>query len=240
MQGFRERLSDAVSNSPIYCNDIWKLSRDAGLADETLYSIIHNQDLDRSSIGPDLFTIARVAALLDVSMDYLIDNEFEKYSPKDNFDAGASHILASLNSQVLEGASPLSTDKLLRTYKKCDGKMAGFTKLLPYCDQYKVPEPNEDHLVVKSIGKQSLSAITMGSAEISILQDTLDKFRDSNIKKDWMSGYKLAAQHNTHISIEELDVQMPNQPIHIKLDYIRCLLRVSDPDLLLNFSILIL
>ena len=55
-----------------------------------------------------------------------------------------------------------------------------------------------------------------------------------------MSGYKLAAQHNTHISIEELDVQMPNQPIHIKLDYIRCLLRVSDPDLLLNFSILIL
>lgn len=131
MQGFRARLSDAVSNSPIYCNDIWKLSRDAGLADETLYSIIHNQDLDRSSIAPDLFTIARVAALLDVSMDYLIDNEFEKYSPKDNFDADASHILASLNSQVLEGASPLSTDKLLRTYKKCDGKMAGFTKLLP-------------------------------------------------------------------------------------------------------------
>ena len=80
----------------------------------------------------------------------------------------------------------------------------------------------------------------MGSAEISILQDALDKFRDSNIKKDWMSGYKLAAQHNTHISIEELDVQMPKQPIHIKLDYIRCLLRVSDPDLLLNFSILIL
>ena len=82
MQGFRERFSDAVSNSPIYCNDIWKLSRDAGLADETLYSIIHHQDLDRSSIGPDLFTIARVAALLDVSMDYLIDNEFENILQK--------------------------------------------------------------------------------------------------------------------------------------------------------------
>ena len=228
-------MSDAVSNSPIYCNDIWKLSRDAGLADETLYSIIH-MNLDRSSIGPDLFTIARVAALLDVSMDYLIDNEFEKYSQKDNFDAGASHIWQVLIAKCWR-ARRHCQQTALRTYKNAmvNGRIYDSC---PIAINIKYPSQMRITLSSKaSVNRASLQL--RWEAEISILQDALDKFRDSNIKKDWMSGYSL--QRNiTHISIEELDVQMPNQPIHIKLDYIRCLLRVSDPDLLLNFSILIL
>lgn len=244
MHGFRERLSEAVKTSP-YGDDIWRLSIAAGLGKKTLYNIINDKKLDISKTGPGLFGMARVASLLGTTLDHLagIAPPVRRLSTQlDSADQLLSHASATLVAQHSRGNGTPTIDSLMRTYLKCGGVFEGFSETLAYCDQYAPCAPDASSLKVIEVGAESLSAITMGQPNVHLLQAALDMVPDKELKRRWVTAYASTSIDGPLVSLETLDVQMPNHPVRVKMEFIRGLFPVRSDTLgmrILNYSLLI-
>lgn len=242
MKGFRERLQGAIDASQ-YSKDIWKLSTDAGLSKKTVWSIVNDKKLDISQTGPGLFGMARVAALLDTSLDYLagiappirrLSNTSSKLLDHAGDTVAGQHLLA--------GNTP-SADGLIRLFAKSGGMLSAFKDHLDHCDQYAPTQPTDATLKVIEVGAKSLSSITMNQPSREILQQALDTVPDPELKARWVADYSSTLTIGPKVTLEALDVQMPNQPIRVKMQFIRVLLPVkcNNSDIrILNFSLLVL
>ena len=187
--------------------------------------------------------MARVADLLGVTLDSLVGRHIEPGGRSRSTDGAAplaEHLVQSLIQQ--EGGERLSSDMLLRLHTRSGGRIEAFESWQPRCDQYYVPMAEDTGIRVKCVGYKSLSAITMGVADQGILQGALDAVPDDILKARWLSDYKVAHDRGMLTTVESLNVQMPNHPVRVKMDFIRCLLSVRDADsqeVILNFSILV-
>ncbi|APG45675.1 hypothetical protein D1822_10970 [Phaeobacter inhibens] len=244
MHGFRERLSEAVKNSP-YGDDIWGLSTAAGLGKKTLYNIINDKKLDISKTGPGLFGMSRVASLLGTTLDHLagIAPPVRRLSTQlDSADQLLSHASATLIAQHSQSNGTPTIDSLMRTHLKSGGVLEGFTETLAYCDQYAPCAPDASSLEVIEVGAKSLAAITMGQPNARLLQTALDTVPDDELKRRWVSAYASTSINGPLVSLETLDVQMPNHPVRVKMEFIRGLFPVRSDTLgrrILNYSLLI-
>lgn len=241
MKGFRERLQGAIDASQ-YSKDIWRLSLDAGLSKKTVWSIVKDQKLDVSQTGPGFFGMARVAALLNTSLDHLAGTA----PPIRSVSTGSSRLLSHAGGAIAGQQLPIgetpNADGLLRTYAKSGGMLAAFTDHLDYCDQYKAIGPQDKGLTVLAVGARSLSAITMEQQSTELLQDALNTVPDGELKARWVADYSSTLESGPKVSLETLDVQMPNHPVRVKMEFIRVLLPVQNKagqTLILNFSLLV-
>jgi hypothetical protein len=244
MRGFRDRLASAISNSEFYSDNVFGLSRDAGLGEKTVYNILRDEKLDVSKSGPGIFGLARVSRLLDVSLDYLAGNAAPAIKQATSGDIAnlSDHVQETMSSQSGETGKSLSSDVLLRMYVKSGGRIEAFAQWLDNCDQYEIPRTDSQGIRVINVGKKSLAALTMGENSSSLLQAALDDVPDSELRERWLTDYHTANNLGALTTLETLDVQMPNHPVRVKMDFIRTLLRVADKDnnaSILNFSFLV-
>ncbi len=244
MIGFRGRLERAISGNSEYKNNVWKLSEDAGLGTKTVYNILNDDRLDTSKTGPGFFGISRVANLLGVSLDGLAGMSQHSISTPDNNlqTALSQHALETIASQMNDGSDNLSADFLLRIYAKSGGRIEAFSKYFDRCDQYLPPAMEDHYSRVKIVGTKSLSAITMGTPSQPLLQEALKNMGDKDLQARVIQDYRNAMQRGTLVTVETLDIQMPNHPVRVKMDFIRVLLAVKDAasnQTLLNFSLLV-
>lgn len=246
MKGFRDRLRAAIEHSA-YKEDIWGLSTDAGLGRKTIYNTINDKKLDDSQTGPGLFGMARIASLLGTSLDHLagIAPPVSRHAedPTSNYAPIIDHARGTLAGQHTQAGSPPSADGLLRIHAKSGGMLAAFNEHLDYCDQYAPCTPKTLGLKALAVGKKSLSAITMGLPSLELLQTALDTVPDQELKSQWVAAYAATIEHGPKATIETLNVQMPNHPVRVKMEFIRTLLPVRDDQGLtriLNFSLLII
>lgn len=242
MKGFRDRLQGAIDSSQ-YSKDIWKLSIDAGLSKKTVWSIVNDKRLDISQTGPGFFGMARVAGLLGTSLDYLAGMA----PPIPTISSASSKLLDhagdSITGQYLLNGKTPTADGLIRVFAKSGGMFEAFRDHLDHCDQYKPTQPEDSTLKVLKVGAKSLSSITMNQPSREILQRALDTVPDQELKARWVADYSSTLTSGPRVSLESLDVQMPNQPIRVKMEFIRVLLPVKCSDgasLILNFSLLVI
>lgn len=222
---FRQRLSIAIANSGAYKDNIWQLARDAGLGDKTLYNILRDERLDNSKTGPGIFGMARVAAKLGVSLDDLTGLKPDVDNVETQSRKVIEHLLVSVASS---SNAPISADRLLRTYKESGGRIEAFEDLMESCDQYRIPEPVDQWPRVLSVGKRSLSAITMKAASAELLEESLRDMEDRTLLAQTLADYRFAAERGSMASLESRDIEMPSKPIRVKMDFLRILLAVHD------------
>jgi len=245
MDSFRTLLRQKIDASEKYRGRVYQLALDANLGRKSLYNMLRDQRLDTSKTGPGLFAMSRVANLLETSLDDLV-------GPPRIFASGqeanahkhliADHVVRTLNSQGSLSVDRLSVDILLRLHMKSGGRIEAFEPYMSYCDQYFAPTEEASRIVVQRVGNQSLAAITMGQASCETLQIALDNVEAPELRQRWLRDYREALNRGTLVTLESLDVQMPNRPIRVKIDFMRCLLGVQDQageHSLLNFSLLV-
>lgn len=244
MQGFRQRLQWAIENSP-YKDSVQKLAIEAGLGRKTIYNMLRDERLDHSQNGPGIFGMGRIAALLGVPLDYFAPYKpfhIRRPGPDEPKEALAHHVAAALDGQTTDEKRPLSTDALLRVHTKSGRRIEAFDALLDRCDQYEAPKAGDASLRLRQIGARSLAAITIGKACNELLQAALDNVQCPSLKARWVDDYRTAHDRGSMTTVESLDIQMPNLPVRVKMDFIRCLLAVTDAqkrDTILNYSLLI-
>jgi len=247
MLGFRNRLRAAISASDSYKNDVWRLSTDAGLGRKTVYNILNDCKLDSTQKGPGLFGMARVAELLNTSLDHLAGIAPPAAITASKGKATNSlleHATETLNAQSAPKRNDeLSADRLLRIHAKSGGRIEAFEAYLHRCDQYHPPKKNDSFTKVKAVGEKSLAAITMGSPNTHILQEALEHMQDKELQAKVLDDYRRTIENGTFVSLEALDIPMPNRPVKVKMEFIRVLLSVHDAEgdhTLLNFSFLVI
>lgn len=243
MHGFRKRLKAAINRSDRYADNIRLLSADADMGGKTIYNMLKDERLDISKTGPGLFGMARIASLLGESLDHLAGIAPPKKSGNSNEVYEISdHILDCAANQSSGTQSP-STNYLLKTHLKSGGMLEAFQEVIEHCDQYFPTTHTDETLKVASVGRRSLSSLTMGKNSAEALQAALSNVPNDQLKARWVSDYSTAIQRGTLVTMESLDVQMPNAPVRVKMDFIRVLLYVTDRDgdqRVLNFSSLVL
>ena len=241
MKGFRDRLRTAISNSEDYQGKIQRLAGDAGLGEKTLYNMLNDERLDRSNTGPGLFAMSRVANLLGTSLDHLAGSAPPSITPPQRPDL-KGHVAAAIDAQATT-RDALSVDALLKTHVRSGGHLEAFLPWIETCDQYAPCSPTDSGIRVLRVGKSSLAALTMQTSEVDALQTALSSVQDDELKAKWITDYSLATDRGSLVSSETLDVQMPNKPVRVRMDFLRTLLRVSDSEgatSILNFSILVI
>lgn len=240
MNGFRQRLTSAIEASPIYRSNITKLAADAGLGQKTIYNMLNDPKMDCSEKGPGIFAMQRVATLLETSLDHLTSASPLIASPR-QASALSDHIAEGLKAQTFESINTINADYLLRLYAKSGARIEAFEGTLTKADQYERQRSKDAVPTVKSVGKTSLSAITMGTSDASILQAALDH-TEPELQQELAADYFDATERGSLVTVQSLDVQMPNRPVRVRMDFIRLLFLLADKDeneTLVNYSILI-
>lgn len=232
MKGFRARLRYAIEQSP-YAGNYRRLSLDAQMGEKRVSNLLNDETIEDSPVGPGLFAMSRMADLLDVSLDYLAGRRmmFSRLSDGQGSDEVATILQRTKDAakgQISGENEPPTSQSLMRLYAKSGGRIEAFQPCLPYCDLYHPIQSDAKVVSVKAVGAQSLAAITMGTASVEILQSALSSVNDPELKKRLINDHLETMQRGVLCSVESLNVQMPNRPVLVKMDYIRILLALTD------------
>jgi hypothetical protein len=230
MNDLRARLKAAIDTSK-YRNSARSLSIDANLGERTIANMLANEATDISKSGPGIFSMARVADCLGISLDWLVGRETPNLTPTDGereFNLALERFTATSAGQFTQGNRPPTPQAMMRLHVRGGGQLGAFEKVLKYCDRYQCLDPTADRVSVLSVGEQSLASITMGASDPALLQIALNTVPDDSLRKKLINDHQETQRRGSLCTIEELNVQMPNKPIRVKMDYIRVLLLVSD------------
>ncbi|WP_368999701.1 hypothetical protein [Pseudophaeobacter sp. C1-32P7] len=193
--------------------------------------MLSNESIDVTKTGPGLFSIARIANLLGVSIDWLAGRENasrEITQGERDFALAVERFAASSAGQFTHGVTPPTPQAMMRTYVRTGGMLEGFEHLLKYCDRYHCVSSGDDCLSVKAVGRKSLAGVTMGTNDASVLQLALNTAPNEGFRAKLIADHLEAQSRGCLCTVEELDIQMPNKPVRVKMDYIRTLLHVTD------------
>ena len=230
MNDFRARLRAAIEASG-YRRSLRSLSLDAALGEKTIANMLQNDTIDTSKTGPGIFSMARVADQLGVSLDWLAGREGpENFGAQgeQEFALTIARFAAASAGQFTSEGRPPSPQAMLRLYARSGGRLEAFEKTLKYCDRYHCPEPGAKSASVKHVGAESLAAITMGTNDKTVLQIALATVADEQFRKKLVDDHQETMRRGCLCTVEELNIQMPNRPVRVKMDYIRVLLMVTD------------
>lgn len=227
--GFRDRFRRAIDASP-YRASLRQLSLAADQSVNRANNIIHDDRLDVSKVGPGLFTMARFADVLNVSLDYLAGRTAEIAGFSDFERDLAVRTLSDTAAQTHDHTQTPTPQSLARLYAKSGARIEAFVSALPYCDLYEPVADETSNLTVRSLGKKSLAALTMGTDNPAVLQGALDRVGDRELIDKVLFDHRLVQEKGVLTTVETLDVQMPNLPKKVKMDYIRTLVSLTDAE----------
>ena len=226
MDSFQQRLRKAISASH-YNGNLRKLSLEADCGEKWLSNLLNSKQIGESKVGPGFFAMSRIAALLNCGLDHLAGQD--TVFPTQSSPQKISHLLkltADLASRD-EAITASNPQSILRKYAKSGGRIGGFVNQLDQCDIYFPAQPGDKTLKVEALGKNSLSAVTMETSEVSALQSALNHIAGTKVLNDTIADHIEAVQRGAFTTIKSLDQQMGNLPIRVKMDYLATFLHVE-------------
>lgn len=218
---FRERFTRAYERSDYTSHR--GLSLETGWSESRVNQIITGF-FDHSEAGPGFFGTARACKLLGITPDYLAG--IEKW--QDHRPAATINALSLVNSVSTEMDRP-TVAGMIRRYVRSGQRIEGFTDVLGHCDIYENPHTTKGRAVVRSVGDKSLSALRMGVASVETLQTAYDEAAD-DFRRRIHEGHRRAFDAGILVEPDAIDERMTNKPVHVKIDYIRAAMRLTDAD----------
>jgi hypothetical protein len=227
VDGFQARLKTAIDNSP-YKNSLRKLSIAADCGEKWLSNTLKRSDLESAKSGPGFFAMTRLAEILEISLDHLAGRNLqasEFYTANQASQLARLAVEASSDNSRITAPSPQA---LMRTFVRSGGRIEAFKDTLVYANQYQPIKTVTDRLVLKSVGPNSLSAITMQTDSIISMQEALDCIEGSETLATTKRDHITASERGAFDVVKRLDEPMSNLPIHVRMDYISSYLRLTD------------
>jgi len=116
---------------------------------------------------------------------------------------------------------------LIRSYVRSGHRLEAFQKVMPYCDLYTAPDPDSHTVKVLQVGEKSLAALRMGEASSLVLQEAYNT-ATPEFREQVYTSHKRAWDLGLTVEPDAIDQRMENRPVHVKIDYIRVAMRLSD------------
>lgn len=135
------------------------------------------------------------------------------------------------------GTRPL-LDDMLTWWHQQGGKLNNFDALSEHVDLYKAPDDQSRLPEPYQIGAQSLAAQSFGIQTAEHLRDLFTTF-DKTISDSVRLAHVEAMRGDPHLSIQDIEVMLPDHSFPVRLLYSRLLLPVADGDgnkFVLNYS----
>lgn len=227
---FLERLDTAISES-VYRGNRRQVSVDAGLGEKFVSNLLGKEEMNTSKLGPGLFAMARIAEVLGVSLEYLATGRksLTTGGPKEfNLASHLSRIGSAASGQLIDQSSAPTPQAMLRLYANSGGMIEAFSDVIKYCDQYDPINEGDTYLKVRAVGDLSLAAVTMGQADHVALQEALDQ--SPPVMFEAVRNHRAANEFGAISIPKYLNVQMPNMPKRVRMDYILTLLSLRSKD----------
>lgn len=216
---FRDRFTRAFEASEFTSQRA--LSIASGWSESRINRIMTGQ-FDNSKDGPGFFGLIRACEQLGVTPDYLAGiSKFGKSDP-----GAALNAVSFLESMSQDHSTP-TIKSLIRSYVRSGHRLEAFQKVMPYCDLYAAPDPESHRVKVLQVGEKSLAALRMGEASALVLQEAYNTATPEFREQVYIS-HKRAWDLGMTVEPDSIDQRMENRPVHVKIDYIRVAMRLSD------------
>ena len=222
---FRHRFQKAFEASDF--SSYRSLSLATGWSESRIQRIITGQ-FDDSKDGPGFFGISRVCQHLNITPDYLAGVHRWEFAKEGSQPTAADTLNASMLLQLVEEKhQPPSVKQLTRTYVRSGGRIEAFSKFLDYCDIYDIPDHGNRLIKIRTVGPKSLAALGMGEANALLLQEAFDA-ATPELKEHFYDLHCRTIDAGILIGPDTIDEKMTNHPVHVKIDYLRISIKVTD------------
>lgn len=216
---FKRRFLEAYENSEYTSHR--QLSLDIGWSESRINRIITGQ-FDDSKDGPGFFGLVRACERLGVTPDYLAG--IHKWSqPSSDSTLNAVNLLKSVNKEN----KPPEIETMMGLYVRSGARLEAFLKHKDYFDLYEAPNTDTQRIKCTHVGAKSLSALRMGEGNPVILQEAYDK-APAPFQQRIFDSHLRAYEGGLTVEVDAIDERMENKPVHVKIDYIRVAMSLSD------------
>lgn len=216
---FRERFQKAYDNSDF--TSYRSLSLASGWTASRIHSILTGH-FDNSVHGPGFFGLARTCQQLGVTPDYLAGiNKWQMSQPSTDLNA-----MTLVNSLKSAEAAP-SIKELMRLYVRSGHRLEAFKDHIERCDIYELPDLETRKVKVRAVGNKSLAALRMGESNALILQEAYDA-ASAEFQEQIYLSHERALNCGITVEPDAIDQMMNNKPVHVKIDYIRVAMKLTD------------
>ena len=218
---FRERFSRAYEHSDFSSHRA--LSMASGWSPARINQILAGH-FDDSATGPGFFGVVRACEQLGITPDYLAGIErWREHRPEITMNA-----LSLVNSVSGEMDRP-NIAELIRLYVRSGQRLEAFSNHLDHCDIYEEPDNENRRVTVRSVGNKSLSSLRMGVPNAAVLQEAYDR-ASSEFQEKIFSSHERAFLLGMTVEPDAIDERMENRPVHVKIDYSRVAMKLTDKD----------
>ena len=225
--GFRNRFQRAFEASDF--TSYRSLSLATGWSESRIQRIISGQ-FDDSKDGPGFFGISRVCEQLKITPDYLAGIHRWKEPSLDPKPTAADTLNASMFLQSInEDHQPPSVKQLMRMFARGGARIEAFSNHLDYCDIYDLPDHDKRLIQIRTVGPKSLAALRMGEANPLLLQEAFNA-ATPELREQIYSHHCRTVESGITIEPDSIDERMSNHPVHVKIDYLRVSMQVTDQD----------
>lgn len=216
---FKDRLTQAFKRSSFRSHRA--LSTASGLGETRVHRMINGQ-FDNSKDGPGLFNIVRLCEQLSITPDYLVGQTGwnNPSSPMDTSGAAMMEAYAGLSETP-------TTKEFARRYVRGGARLEAFHDLRDFFDLYGPPDRVNKNINVLRVGPKSVAGQRVGGSNPAILQTCYDNASPA-LRNKIFSGQVKAFDGGYVCEPDSIDEMYETVPMHIKIDYLRTSMRVSD------------
>ena len=238
MIDFHERLKTLIKNSDY---DYKSLSLEIGQGERYISNLLSTKS------DPGFTSVIKICASLGVTPNQIAGLNDQLSLVNDDIDnrivsAHAERILTSVTREAhrklsKRGTGPL-IDDVLTWWHQQHGVLSNFDRLSEHVDLYHAPDADARLPQPYMVGEQSLARVSFGvkSAEhLGYLFTTFDHDLTEQVKMAHVETIKGDPQ----LSIQEIEVNLPNHSFPLRFNYKRLLLPVRDlqgNQYILNYS----
>ncbi|WP_413219110.1 hypothetical protein [Tritonibacter mobilis] len=217
---FRKRLETAFQSSKYRSHRALSLEVDGW--SETRVNRILSGQFDESKDGPGFFGIVQVCEKLGITPNYLAGVTNWK-QPDDATQMNAVSYLEAFK----QGHEAPTVEAMSRAYMRSGARIEAFEPFSDYFDVYEAPDFENQKVTALRVGKKSLAAMRMGVANHVVMQEAYD-LAPPAFQQQIFEAHKRAFEAGMTVELDAIDERMENRPVHVKIDYLRVAMKVTD------------
>ncbi len=227
MTDLHERLKTLIRNSDY---DYKGLSLEIGQGERYISNLLSSKS------DPGYSSIIKICAALGLTPNQLAGLNDQISLVGDEIDnrivsAHAERILTSVTREAhrklsKRGTGPL-LDDVLTWWHQQGGLLSNFDGLSHHVDLYHSPDPDAQLPQPYMIGDQSLAKVSFGIQSAEHLGQLFTTF-DHNLTESVKLAHVETSKGDPQLSIQEIDVTLPNHSFPLRFNYKRLLLPVKD------------
>ncbi|MGR3813429.1 MAG: hypothetical protein ACU0AU_05005 [Cognatishimia activa] len=219
---FRERLEEAFKDSPF--TSYRQLSVASDLSVSRIHRLLSGQH-DNSKDGPGFFSVIRICENLGITPDFLagISEKWKNATPGQTMEA------ITLIDSLTKSFDRPTTKELARLYMRSGQRIEAFEQYMDYFDVYEALDFESRRVKIRSVGDKSLSTIRMGKSSEVILQDAYDN-ASPEFQEKIFAGHERGWNSGFLCEVDSINERVPNRPVHVKIDFLRVAMRVTDAE----------